>query len=75
MSTKVTEAEVNDTKKLAEVILTIAFTKEPHVGLAAISMAMGIACEVLQLPLEDATAIMERNLEAVYESAHSKKVN
>lgn len=73
MSTKVTEAEVNDMMKLSEVILTIAFTKEPHVGLGAIAMAMGIACSVMRIPLEDATSLMERNIEQIYATAQNGK--
>lgn len=64
--TKVTPEEVSDTMKLAQVLLTIATSKEGPVGLTALIMATAVGGVALGVPLENLKAIYDKSVDEVY---------
>lgn len=72
--TKATPEEIQATQDLAKVLVTIATSNSPAVGMTGLIMATAVAATALDIPLENICALFDQTASEVYEVHQGMKV-
>lgn len=64
-----TNEELETTQNLSKVLLTLATSQVPHVGMTSLIMATCVAARALDIPLHQLNAMLDKTSLQVYEAA------
>lgn len=63
---KVTNEEVDATQSLSKLMIVLATSQEPHVGMSALIMATAIGARAMSIPLENIVAMFDKTAAEIY---------
>ncbi|CAB5155365.1 hypothetical protein UFOVP149_5 [uncultured Caudovirales phage] len=72
---KATPTEVNGAMELSQVLLALAISKDPHVGMTGLIMATAVGAASLGIPLENICALFDKTVSDVYAVKAKQSVN
>lgn len=64
--TKVTKGEIDETQKLANMVIAIVDGREAHVALGAMLLASAMYGQFIRIPIENLCAIFDNTVEETY---------
>lgn len=64
--TAATPTETDNAQELSRLLLAIATSAQPHVGLTALIMATSVGARALNIPLENIVALFDKTTAEVY---------
>jgi hypothetical protein len=72
---KATKDEIDGASALSHVLLALAVSKDPHVGMTGLIMATAVGAASLGIPLENITALFDKTAADVYAVKMKQSVN